>query len=58
LKIQTLSENFSANTLEAGSEIILANTFSANRPSMKGTGYTVEQIVTRAMEIAHETIDR
>jgi 5-methyltetrahydrofolate--homocysteine methyltransferase len=42
---------------EAGSEIILANTFSANRPSMKGTGYTVEQIVTRAMEIAHETID-
>jgi 5-methyltetrahydrofolate--homocysteine methyltransferase len=42
--------------VEAGSEIILANTFSANRPSMHGTDYNVEQIVTRAMEIAHETI--
>lgn len=43
--------------VEAGAEIILANTFSANRPSMHGTDYTVDQIVSRAMELAHESID-
>ncbi len=41
----------------AGSKIILANTFSANGPSVKGSGHTVEQIVSSAMEIAHGELD-
>lgn len=42
---------------EAGSKIILANTFSANGPSVADSGYTVEQIVSLAMEIAHGALD-
>ena len=42
---------------EAGSKINLANTFSANGPSVADSGYTVEQIVSSAMEIAHGTLD-
>lgn len=42
---------------EAGSKIILANTFSANGPSVADSGYTVEQIVSSAMEIAHGALD-
>ncbi len=42
---------------EAGSKIILAYTFSANGPSVADSGYTVEQIVSSAMEIAHGALD-
>lgn len=42
--------------IDAGAEIVLANTFSANRPSMKGTDYTAPQIVEAAMEIACDEI--
>lgn len=43
--------------VEAGSDIIYTNTFSANRPSVAPSGYTVEQIVRTALEIAHDTVD-
>ena len=43
--------------IDAGSEIVLANTFSANAPSMKNTPYTVEQIVSAGMELAHTAAD-
>lgn len=42
---------------EAGAEIILANTFGANRISMKKTPYSVQETVTKAMEIVHEAVD-
>ena len=42
---------------EAGSKMILANTFSANGPSVADSGYTVEQIISSAMEIAHGALD-
>ena len=39
--------------IDAGSEIILANTFSANGPSVKrSSAYSVEEIVVPAVEIA------
>lgn len=40
--------------VEAGSGIILANTFGANALSMKDTPYNVRQIVSAGMELAHE----
>jgi len=42
---------------DAGSKIILANTFSANGPSVAESGYTVEQIISSAMDIAHDALD-
>ncbi|MEA5050454.1 MAG: homocysteine S-methyltransferase family protein [Oscillospiraceae bacterium] len=51
--VRSLHDDF----VGAGAEIILANTFGANRISMKNTGYNVPQIVSRAMELAHERID-
>ena len=42
---------------EAGACYVLANTFSANRPSVEKLGYTVDGIVTPAMELAHEALD-
>lgn len=42
---------------EAGSKIILANTFSANGPSVAESGYTVEQVMSSAMDIAHQALD-
>lgn len=42
---------------DAGSKIILANTFSANGSSVAESGYTVEQIVSSAMDIAHDALD-
>ena len=42
---------------EAGAKIILANTFSANGPSVSESGYTVEQVVSSAMDIAHQALD-
>ena len=43
--------------IDAGSQIVLANTFGANRGNMVKTDYTVDQIVGAAMEIAHDTIE-
>ena len=38
--------------LEAGAQIISTNTFGANRYKINKTDYTVEEIITRAIEIA------
>ncbi|GAB1475913.1 homocysteine S-methyltransferase family protein [Bacillota bacterium] len=40
--------------LGAGSDIISTNTFGANRLKVKGCGYSVDEIVTRAVELAKE----
>ncbi len=39
--------------LEAGSQFITTNTFGANRYKINKTDYTVEEIITRAIEIAN-----
>ena len=38
--------------IEAGSEIVLTNTFGANRLKLKNTGHTVKEIVSAAVAIA------
>ncbi len=48
--------------IESGSQVIYANTFGANRFKLEGSGYTVEQIVTAAIQnvrtaIAETTTD-
>ena len=40
--------------VEAGSQVIYANTFGANGHKLAGTGYTVAQVVTRAVEVARK----
>ena len=36
--------------IEAGSDVIYANTFGANRYTLKGTGYSTEEIIKKAIE--------
>ena len=36
--------------IEAGSDIIYTNTFGANRHKLEGTGYSVSEIITAAVE--------
>ena len=38
--------------IEAGSQIICANTFGASAPKLAGTGHTVEEIISAAIAIA------
>lgn len=38
--------------LEAGSQIISANTFGANRYKLEGSGYTVAEVVAQAIQLA------
>lgn len=38
--------------IEAGSDIISANTFGANRYKLEGSGYTTAQVIEKAMSIA------
>ncbi|MGI6372311.1 MAG: homocysteine S-methyltransferase family protein [Caldicoprobacterales bacterium] len=40
--------------LEAGADIITTNTFGANEYKLKGTGYTVEEIVDKGVSLARE----
>ena len=44
--------------VEAGAEIVLANTFSANRPSVEHENFdhSVTEIVTKAMELCKEAV--
>lgn len=42
--------------VQAGSQIILSNTFAANASSLKNTGYDVTDVVSRALSIAQETV--
>lgn len=41
----------------AGAEYCEANTFSANRTACESKGYTPEQIIRPALELAHEALD-
>lgn len=45
-------EDLQRKAAEAGSDIINTNTFGANAKTLKGTGYTVEEIITAAVGIA------
>ena len=40
--------------IEAGANIITTNTFGANELKLKNTGYSVEEIITSAVNIAKE----
>lgn len=40
---------------EAGSEIVLTNTFGANRKKLLGTGYTPEEIITAGVKTAKQS---
>ena len=42
--------------LAAGCQVIKTNTFGANRPKISHTGYTVEQVITRGVELAREAV--
>ena len=43
--------------VEAGSEIILSNTFGANRIALKGTDYNVHDVVSAGVKLAKEAVD-
>ena len=38
--------------IDAGADVVTTNTFGANEYKLKDSGYTVEQVVTRAVELA------
>lgn len=42
---------------EAGAQIVLANTFGANRIAMRNTGYEVRDIMARGIRLAREGVD-
>ena len=44
--------------VEAGSRIVMTNTFSANRLAMKRTDYSVRQIVSAAVGLARDAVGR
>lgn len=43
--------------LQAGSDVITTNTFGANEYKLKNTGYSVEEVVERAVSIAREVAE-
>ncbi len=43
--------------IEAGSDIVYANTFGANRYKMKDSGYTVEELITAGIENARKACE-
>ncbi|WP_330389673.1 homocysteine S-methyltransferase family protein [Cellulosilyticum sp. I15G10I2] len=45
-------ESIHREYLEAGAHFITTNTFGANRYKMNNTSYTVEQVITKAIELA------
>lgn len=50
--VRQLHEEF----VDAGAQIILANTFAANVTSVKGTGYQVKDIIKNALKIARDAV--
>ena len=40
--------------IDAGSQIVCANTFGASAPKLAGTGYTVDEVVSAAVAIAKD----
>lgn len=53
---QTL-EAIHRDYVDAGADILLANTFGANAPKLAGTGYTVEQVVAASVACARRAAD-
>lgn len=49
-------KNVLRSYVEAGSDIISANTFGANRLKLNGSGYTVADVVKQAMKLAREAV--
>ncbi|MBR5705327.1 MAG: homocysteine S-methyltransferase family protein, partial [Deltaproteobacteria bacterium] len=47
-----------AEYADAGAQIILANTFGANRLAMKRTDYTVRQIVSTAVGLTRDAVGK
>ena len=45
-------EDIHRRYVQAGSELILANTFCANAHKLAGTGYAVEEVVTASVQVA------
>ncbi|MCD7756951.1 MAG: homocysteine S-methyltransferase family protein, partial [Clostridiales bacterium] len=43
--------------LQAGSDIIYANTFQANSHKLEGTGYTVSQVIHQAVALARAAVE-
>lgn len=43
--------------VEAGSDIVSANTFGANRLKLDGTGHTVDETVKKALSIARKAVE-
>ncbi len=41
----------------AGADFMTTNTFGANRYKLDGSSYTVEQVVTKAVELAAEIVN-
>lgn len=52
-----LVEQIHRDYVKSGSDMIYANTFSANRYKLEGSGYTVEQAVEQAVRIARKACD-
>ena len=44
--------------LEAGCDIVKANTFGVNPFKMKGTGYTCEELTKKGIEVAKRAIEQ
>jgi len=49
-------EDIHRQYVEAGADAITTNTFGANELKLKGTGYTVEQVITRAVALARRAV--
>ncbi|MBE6049387.1 MAG: homocysteine methyltransferase [Clostridium sp.] len=47
-----------ADYIEAGANVITTNTFGANELKLKGTGYSVEEIIDTSVKIAKECADK
>ena len=45
-------ENIQRQYVQAGAQMILANTFCANAHKLEGTGYSVEEVVTASVRVA------
>ena len=51
-------EEIHMSYMEAGSDIVYANTFGANRYKLKNSGYTVEEVIGKGIEIAKKASDK
>ena len=53
-----LIESFHRAYIEAGSDIVYANTFGANSYKLKDSGYSVDEIIKSGVAIAKNAADR